>query len=77
MIDEATKPRNRSPISARYYKFESISLQRGVCCEPDPVDQGAELQLASHRRISESGFMAGAPARAKTPVNDLDDDIPF
>jgi len=21
--------------------------------------------------------MAGAPARAKTPVNDLDDDIPF
>jgi len=29
LIDEATKPRNRSPISARYYKFESISLQRG------------------------------------------------
>ena len=41
---------------ARNRKFESISLQRGVCCEPDPVDQGAELQLASHRRISESGF---------------------
>ena len=30
LIDEATKPRNRSPISARYYKFESISLQRRV-----------------------------------------------
>src|SRR6516164_10664376 len=28
--DEATKPRNRSPIFARYYKFESISLQRRV-----------------------------------------------
>ena len=27
-IARATKPRNRSPISARYYKFESISLQR-------------------------------------------------
>jgi hypothetical protein len=24
-------------------------LQRGVCCEPDPFDQGAELQLAGHR----------------------------
>ena len=34
---------------ARYRKFESISLQRGVCCEPDPLDQGAELQLAGHR----------------------------
>jgi hypothetical protein len=29
--------------------FESGSLQRGVCCEPDPLDQGAELQLAGHR----------------------------
>ena len=30
-------------------KFESGFLQRGVCCEPDPLDQGAELQLAGHR----------------------------
>ena len=29
-IARATKPRNRSPISARYYKFESISLQQRV-----------------------------------------------
>jgi hypothetical protein len=33
----------------RNRKFESVSLQRRVCCEPDPLDQGAELQLADHR----------------------------
>ena len=27
-------------------EFESTPLQRGVFCEPDPLDQGAELQLA-------------------------------
>jgi len=30
-------------------EFESTPLQRGVFCEPDPLDQGAELQLAGHR----------------------------
>ena len=34
-IARATKPRNRSPISARYYKFESISLQQTVRLSPD------------------------------------------
>ena len=29
--------------------FESTSLQRGVCCEPEPLDQRAELQLTGHR----------------------------
>jgi hypothetical protein len=33
--------------------FESRFLQRGVWRELDPVDQGAELQLAGHRMMSE------------------------
>jgi hypothetical protein len=35
--------RKSTAFVPRYQKFESISLQRGVTCELDFLDQGAEL----------------------------------
>ena len=43
-IARATKPRNRSPISARYYKFESITLQRRVR-KPSVPQRRSELTV--------------------------------
>jgi len=48
LVTEAYLARNR--------EFESSSLQRGVCCKPDPLDQGGELQLAgTAQRAADNG----------------------
>jgi len=38
---EPAKTKNHHLTGKAPYKFESISLQRGVCCEPAPLHQGA------------------------------------
>jgi hypothetical protein len=53
--------------SARQWdrEFESRFLQRGVCCEPDLLDQGAENFMPSPIRPSRRA-LATAPRRAST-----------
>ena len=40
MIDDEVGAHTRVTVLA-YWKFESVSLQHGVCCEPAPLHQGA------------------------------------
>jgi hypothetical protein len=44
-------PKSRDFVP-RYQRFESISLQRRVRCEPDFLDQGAELGLQAGARLA-------------------------
>jgi hypothetical protein len=49
--------RRNGPYLARNWKFESISLHRRVCCEPDFLDQGNESTLEDEIADQEQGVI--------------------
>jgi uncharacterized membrane protein YfcA len=54
--------RKSTAFVPRYQKFESISLQRGVCCEPAPLYQGAiNPDLRWPEKVGRFAKLAGEP----------------